>query len=188
MLAGLALRVVAAHIDNILHEKTEEQPKMPKAERNARVEWHGNLIQGSGTIVSTGSGAFGQLPVTWASRVESSDGKTSPEELLAAAQASCYAMQFSSNLAKAGYQPELLDVSATATFEPPKITTMKIDVRGRVPGLSDSEFKRIAAEAEQGCPVANALRNNVDLQVNAQLESQQATGSQDFAHPSEHGV
>jgi osmotically inducible protein OsmC len=119
--------------------------------------------------------------------VESSNGKTSPEELLAAAQASCYAMQFSSNLAKAGYQPELLNVSATATFEPPKITTMKIDVSGRVPGMTDGEFKRIAAEAEQGCPVSNALRNNVNMQVNAQLENPQGMGSQDFTHSSESG-
>jgi osmotically inducible protein OsmC len=144
---------------------------MPKAERNAQVEWRGNLTQGSGAIVSTGSGALGQLPVTWASRVESSDGKTSPEELIAAAQAACYAMAFSNTLAKAGYQPELLNVSAVCTFEPPRITTMRIEVRARVPEISESELKRIADEAEKGCPVANALRNNVDLQVTAQLES-----------------
>jgi len=144
---------------------------MPKAERNAQVEWSGSLQQGSGTIVSTGSGAFGQLPVTWASRIESSDGKTSPEELIAAAQAACYAMAFSGSLARAGYEPEQLNVSATCTFEPPKITTMKIEARGRVPGISEEEFKRIADEAVNGCPVANALRNNVDMQVTAQLES-----------------
>jgi len=144
---------------------------MPKAERNAQVEWRGSLTEGSGTIVSTGSGALGQLPVTWSSRIESSDGKTSPEELIAAAQAACYAMAFSGSLARAGYQPELLNVSAVCTFEPPKITTMRIEVSGRVPGISESEFKRIADEANEGCPVANALRNNVDLQVTAQLES-----------------
>ena len=143
---------------------------MPKAERNARVEWRGSLQQGSGTIVSTGSGAFGQLPVTWASRIESSDGKTSPEELIAAAQAACYAMAFSGSLTRAGHEPEQLNVSATATFEPPKITTMRIEVRGRVPGISEADFKRIADEAEKGCPVANALRNNVELTVDAQLE------------------
>jgi osmotically inducible protein OsmC len=144
---------------------------MPKAERNAQVEWRGNLTEGSGTIVSTGSGALGQPQVTWSSRIESSDGKTSPEELIAAAQAACYAMAFSGSLARAGYQPELLNVSAVCTFEPPKITTMRIEVSGRVPGIDESEFKRIADEANEGCPVANALRNNVDLQVTAKLES-----------------
>jgi osmotically inducible protein OsmC len=120
--------------------------------------------------------------------VESSDGNTSPEELMAAAQAACYAMAFSNTLANAGHQPELLNVSAVATFEPPKITTMRIDVRGRVPGITDSEFKRIAEEALNGCPVSNALRNNVDLQVNAQLESYQGGQSQTTAHATPEGV
>ncbi|MEO6458449.1 MAG: OsmC family peroxiredoxin [Chloroflexia bacterium] len=144
---------------------------MPKAERNAQVQWKGNLLQGAGTITRTGSGAFGNLPVTWAARTESSDGKTSPEELLAAAHASCFSMQFASALNKAGHPPDELNVSATCTFEPPKITTMLLQVRGRVPGIEQEEFQRIADEAEGKCPVSNALRNNLDIQVTARLDS-----------------
>ena len=90
---------------------------MLKAERRAEVEWQGSLMQGSGTIVSVGSGALQNLPVTWASRTERSDGRTSPEELLAAAHASCFAMAFSHGLAQAGTTAERLHVNATCTFE-----------------------------------------------------------------------
>ena len=144
---------------------------MPRAERTAHVEWQGNLTEGSGKITETGSGVFGVLPVTWAARTESSDGKTSPEELLAMAHAACFAMAFSNTLNKAGHPPEQLNVTATATFEPPPITTMKIDVTGRVPGLDQATFEQIAGQAQEGCPVSNALRNNVDMQVTATLES-----------------
>ena len=143
---------------------------MPKADRNAEVQWKGSLLQGAGTITRTGSGAFGNLPVTWAARTESSDGKTSPEELLAAAHASCFSMQFASVLSKAGHTPDELNVSATCTFEPPKITTMRLEIRGRVAGIDQDEFERLAGEAGEKCPVSNALRNNLDIQVNARLE------------------
>ena len=148
---------------------------MLKAERRADVVWEGDLLHGSGTIVSVGSGALGALPVTWASRTERSDGKTSPEELLAAAHAACYAMAFSHTLAQAGTPAERLSVSATCTFEQVeggfKISTMELDVRGRVPGLDEAGFEKVALQAEQGCPVSNALRNNVQIRVNAHLES-----------------
>ncbi len=148
---------------------------MLKAERRADVVWEGDLLHGSGTIVSVGSGALGALPVTWASRTERSDGKTSPEELLAAAHAACYAMAFSHTLAQAGTPAERLSVSATCTFEQVeggfKISTMDLDVRGKVPGLDEAGFEKVAQQAEQGCPVSNALRNNVQIRVNAHLES-----------------
>ena len=148
---------------------------MLKAERRAEVEWHGSLIQGSGTIVSVGSGAIGNLPVTWASRTERSDGKTSPEELLAAAHAACFAMAFSNGLAQAGTTAERLHVNATCTFEQVeggfKVSTMVLDVRGKVPGLDQAGFEKAARQAGEGCPVSNALRNNVAITVNAQLES-----------------
>ncbi len=146
-----------------------------KAERRAEVEWQGSLIQGSGTIVSVGSGAIGNLPVTWASRTERSDGKTSPEELLAAAHAACFAMAFSNGLAQAGTTAELLHVNATCTFEQVeggfKVSTMVLDVRGKVPGLDQAGFEKAAQQAGEGCPVSNALRNNVAITVNAHLES-----------------
>jgi len=148
---------------------------MLKAERRADVVWEGDLLHGSGTIVSVGSGALGALPVTWASRTERSDGKTSPEELIAAAHAACYAMAFSHTLAQAGTPAERLSVSATCTFEQVeggfKISTMDLDVRGKVPGLDEAGFEKAAQQAEQGCPVSNALRNNVQIRVNAHLES-----------------
>ena len=148
---------------------------MLKAERRAEVEWQGSLIQGSGRIVGVGSGAIGNLPVTWASRTERSDGKTSPEELLAAAHAACFAMALSHGLAQAGTTAERLHVNATCTFEQVeggfKVSTMVLDVRGRVPGLDQASFEKAAQAAGQGCPVSNALRNNVVITVNAHLES-----------------
>ncbi len=148
---------------------------MAKAERRAEVVWEGNLVHGHGKVVSVGSGALGELPITWASRTERSDGKTSPEELLAAAHAACYAMAFSHTLAQAGTPSERLTVSAICTFEQVeagfKVTTMELDVRGKVPGLDQTGFEKAAQQAEQGCPVSNALRNNVQIHVKASLES-----------------
>ncbi|PYP39030.1 MAG: osmotically inducible protein OsmC [Gemmatimonadetes bacterium] len=130
---------------------------MARAERRANVVWEGNLVHGYGKIVNVGSGALGELPITWASRTERSDGKTSPEELLAAAHA------------------ERLTVSATCAFEQVgegfKVTTMDLDVRGKVPGLDQAGFEKVAQQAEQGCPISNALRNNVQIRVIAHLES-----------------
>lgn len=147
---------------------------MAKAERRATVQWEGNLIQGSGKIVSVGSGAIAELPITWASRTERSDGKTSPEELIAAAHAGCYAMAFSHTLAQAGTPAKKLSVNATSTFEQVdgkfKISTINLDVRGIVPDLDQAGFEKAAQQAEQGCPVSNALRNNVQICVNAHLE------------------
>ena len=146
-----------------------------KAERRAEVVWQGTLVQGSGNLVSVGSGAIGNLPITWASRTERSDGKTSPEELLAASHAACYAMAFSHTLAQAGTPADQLTVDATCTFEQTesgfKVSNMALDVRGRVPGLDHAGFEKAAQQAEQGCPISNALRNNVAIHVKAQLES-----------------
>ena len=145
---------------------------MATADRRANVVWRGNLFEGSGTVDFASSEAARDLPVTWASRAERPDGRTSPEELIAAAHASCYAMALSNTLAEAGNEPEQLDISAVCTFDADqlKITTVVLDVRGRVPGLDAEDFQSIAEQAEQGCPVSNALRGNVDIQVNASLE------------------
>ena len=121
-------------------------------DRTANVQWSGNLTEGSGTITSTGSGAFSALPVTWASRTEESNGKTSPEELLAMAQAACFAMALSNTLNKAGFPPDHLNVTATYTFAPPKITTMNIQVEGTVPGLDQEQIREIAAQANKAAP------------------------------------
>jgi|SRR5579875_41898 osmotically inducible protein OsmC len=145
---------------------------MFRAERQATVIWTGDLPHGKGEL-SGRSGAFQNLPVTWASRIERPDGKTSPEELLAAAHASCYSMALSLTLANAGKQPQQLEVSTTYVFEEvngaPRITTARLDVRGKVAGASEQEFADLAHQAEQLCPVSNAVRNNVAISLNATL-------------------
>jgi lipoyl-dependent peroxiredoxin len=148
---------------------------MPKAERRAQVIWEGNLIQGHGTIVSTSSGVLANSPVTWASRTEQPDGKTSPEELIAAAHAECYAMGLAHGLATSGTPVTRLEVDAVCTLElsasGPKIQSMDLRVRGNVPGIDAAAFEQAAQAAEKSCPVSNALRNNVAIQVHAQLEN-----------------
>ena len=147
---------------------------MPQAERRAEVTWEGNLMQGHGTIVNTSSGALKDLPLTWASRTERPDGKTSPEELIATAHAECYAMGLAHSLAQSGTPVEMLDVNAVCTLNlsasGPKIQSMDLNVRGKVPGLDEAAFEKAAQVADQNCPVSNALRNNLEIRVNAQLE------------------
>ncbi len=147
---------------------------MLHAERQAEMTWEGNLAQGKGTI-RLGSRAVEELPMTWAARAEHPGGKTSPEELIAAAHAGCYAMALALTLAEAGNQPERMQVTAACTLEEvagkPRITRMDLEVRGRVPGLDAAAFEQAARQAEQLCPVSNALRNNVAIQLNAHLES-----------------
>ena len=118
------------------------------AERRASVTWRGDLMSGAGTIDEVGSGAFGPLDVSWAARAEdASGGKTSPEELIAAAHASCFAMALSHGLAQAGNAPERLQTSATVTFVPGTgITKVALSVRGTVPGARRRRRSRRAAE------------------------------------------
>ena len=144
---------------------------MATAERTAGVVWQGDLPSGEGSLTMESSGIASDLPVSWPARTEAAGGKTSPEELVAAAHASCYAMALSNVLSKGGHVPEELEVSATAAFDAGlvKITTMVLDVRGRVPGLDEAGFQEATQEAERGCPVSNALRGNVDVKVNATL-------------------
>src|ERR671939_665335 len=141
---------------------------MATAERRANVVWRGNLFEGSGTFDLVSSEAAQDMPITWASRAERPDGKTSPEELIAAAHASCYAMALSNVLAQKDAPPVRLEVEAVATFDADqvKITTVDLNVRGEVPGMSDEEFDAAAHEADQGCPVSNALRNNIEIRLN----------------------
>src|SRR5438128_417515 len=131
-------------------------------ERTAEVIWQGTLTEGHGTITQSGSGLLGRLPVSWSARTEASSGKTSPEELLAAAQASCFAMAFASNLTKAGHAPQEFFVRAACTFEKKpeggwKVATMTIFVQGRVPGIAQADYERIAQDTGQGCPISAAL-------------------------------
>jgi lipoyl-dependent peroxiredoxin len=147
---------------------------MAKIERQATAQWEGNLTEGHGKIVSVSSGTIEGLPITWEARTERSNGKTNPEELIAAAHAGCYAMAFSNTLAKAGTPAEKLSVNATSALEQVdgkfKLTTIELDVHGKVSGLDQAGFEKAALQAEQGCPVSNALRNNVQIHVKALLE------------------
>ena len=133
--------------------------------------WSGDLTSGSGRV-KPASGAFGELPVSWASRAESQKGKTSPEELIAAAHSACFSMAFSNGLSKAGHKVEELNTTAEVEFVPGTgITSVTLTVRGRIPGIEDSEFQTLAAAAKDGCPVSQALKGNVDLKLEARLES-----------------
>jgi osmotically inducible protein OsmC len=141
-------------------------------ERRAEVVWEGSLLEGSGTITKVGSGALPELPVTWTSRAESPEGRTSPEELIAAAHAACFSMALSHALAQAGNPPERLETSATVTFVPGTgVTKSALTVTGRVPGLEEQGFKEAAEGAKDGCPVSGALKGNVELTLDARLES-----------------
>jgi osmotically inducible protein OsmC len=141
------------------------------AVRRAEVTWKGSLIEGSGSIDAVGSGAFGPLDVTWAARSEeSSGGKTSPEELIAAAHAACFSMALSHGLAQAGSPAEELKASAEVTFVPGAgITEIALKVRGRVPGLDEDGFRQAAETAKDNCPVSMALAGVPEITLDASL-------------------
>jgi osmotically inducible protein OsmC len=141
-------------------------------QRRAEVTWHGSLMEGSGTIAEVPSGAFGPLDVTWASRAEQPDGRTSPEELIAAAHAACFSMALSHALAQAGNAPEELRTSAAVTFVPGTgITRIDLTVAGHVPGLDEAGFREAAEGAKVGCPVSQALAAVPEITLDARLES-----------------
>lgn len=142
------------------------------ADKQAWAEWRGDLVGGEGTIQRVGSEAFGPLPVTWAARTGDDGTMTSPEELIAAAHASCYSMALSNVLAKAGTTPTRVSTSATVTFVPGTgITRSAIDVEAEVPGIDDAAFQKAAEETKASCPVSKALAGNVELIVTARLAS-----------------
>ncbi len=144
---------------------------MANVERRAHVVWEGDLASGNGRLTEESSGAMEDAPVTFASRVERPDGKTSPEELIASAHATCYAMALSNVLAEQDAPPVRLEVDAVCTLddEALKITTVDLDVRGEVPGINEEDFESAAQEAEQLCPVSNALRGNVEIRLQTHL-------------------
>jgi len=139
-------------------------------DRNAKVTWTGSLMEGSGRIEGVGSGAFGPLDVTCASRAEEPAGRTSPEELIAAAWASCFSMALSHALAGAGTPPERLETSVTVTFQPGEgILKGAIEVVGTVPGVDRETFVEQAEAARTNCPVSMALTGVPEVTVAATL-------------------
>jgi lipoyl-dependent peroxiredoxin len=146
---------------------------MSMADRQAHTVWEGSLFEGKGELEFVSSG-IGRFPVTWASRVEKADGRTSPEELIAAAHATCYAMALSNTLAGDGTPPERLHVVATVSLDPKQgggveVTKSALEVTGTVPGLDQAGFQAAAERGEQACPISNALRGNLQITVTATL-------------------
>lgn len=143
------------------------------AVRTATVTWNGDLATGEGTVTA-GSGIFSDIPVSWPSRIEP-QGPTSPEELLAAAHAACYAMAFSAGLGRRGTPPEHLHVEAEVTFDKVGegwgVTSSRLTVLGHVDGISAADFEAAAQDAKDGCPISSALKGNLEISVDATLES-----------------
>ena len=143
------------------------------AVRTATVTWNGDLASGEGSVTA-GSGIFTDIPVSWPSRIEP-QGPTSPEELLAAAHAACYAMAFSAGLGRRGTPPEHLHVEAEVTFDKVGdgwgVTSSRLTVLGHVDGISAADFEAAAQDAKDGCPISSALKGNLEITVDATLES-----------------
>ncbi|WP_419995717.1 OsmC family protein [Streptomyces boninensis] len=137
--------------------------------RTAQTHWEGNLLEGKGTV-TLDSSKLGSYDVSWPARSEEPGGKTSPEELIAAAHSSCYSMAFSHGLAGKGYTVEQVDTQADVTFQPGEgITGIKLTVKAKVPGLSEEDFQAAAADAKANCPVSQALAGVKNITLDAQL-------------------
>ncbi len=139
------------------------------AQRKSTATWEGDLPKGEGRVSALSSGLFTDAPVTWASRTEEPDGKTSPEELIAGAHAACFSMALSNELSTRGHVPSRIFVQATCSFEDGTVTTMDLEVSATVPDLEESGFREALDAAEGSCPVSNALRGNVEIKVSGNL-------------------
>jgi osmotically inducible protein OsmC len=147
---------------------------MPQV-RHATAYWQGDLPTGGGAVTAETTSVFSELPIDWRARTEEAGGKTSPEELLAAAHAACFSMACSNNLAKDGHPAERIDVRVEVTADRREagwtVLSSRITVRGRVPGIDQATFQDAAERAKEGCPISRALKGNVELSVEATLES-----------------
>jgi osmotically inducible protein OsmC len=145
------------------------------ARREARAIWEGDLLTGSGTVEGTSSGKLDALPVSWSARTEAPGGRSSPEELLAAAHASCFSMALSADLGRARTPPKRLEVTAAVTFDKVAdkwtVVSSELTVKGDVPGATAEAFRAAAEGAKDNCPISRALKGNVTLSVNASLAS-----------------
>ena len=143
------------------------------ATREARAVWNGDLLSGTGTVSGTSSGKLNEVPVSWSARTEAPGGKSSPEELLAAAHASCFAMALSAGLARAGTPPNRLEVRSRVTFDKVgdswTVVSSELEVKGDIPGADAAKFSKAAEDAKENCPISRALKGNVKLSVKANL-------------------
>ena len=146
---------------------------MPRIERTAEAVWEGNLARGSGTLTGRSGGAFSGLPYRVATRVGKAEGETSPEELIAAAHAGCFAMSLASELTTAGNPPERLDVAATCVMDEVDgrhlVVASQLEVGARVPGLDDEAFQAAVERADEGCPISALIRASAEIRINASL-------------------
>ncbi|MCI4360502.1 MAG: OsmC family peroxiredoxin [Thermoplasmata archaeon] len=142
------------------------------AKRTAVAHWENDLLHGSGRVKGQ-TGVLPEMGISWSARTELPAGKTSPEELLAAAHAACFSMAFSNTLAKLQKPPQSVDVTATVTFDKVgdgwSVTTVDLDVVGRVPGIEAAQFQEAAQSAATNCPISRALKGNVEVKVSARL-------------------
>lgn len=143
--------------------------------RQADANWSGDLLAGGGAVSAVSSGIFTDQAISWRARTEDAQGETSPEELLAAAHASCYSMAVSNELAKAGHAPERVDVSVVVTADKTDagwtVLASAITLRARVPGIDESTFQEQANAAMGGCPISRAISDSVEISLDATLES-----------------
>ena len=144
-------------------------------ERRAHATWEGDLKRGVGHFDLESSHSVENQEVTFASRFEEPGGKTSPEELIAAAHATCLSMALSNGLAQAGHPPTKLETEAICTLDQTDggfaITKMRLEVRGEVDGLDEEGFRKAAEDAKENCPVSKALAGNIELELDARLGS-----------------
>ena len=141
--------------------------------RRAEAHWSGDLASGGGAVTAATSGIFADQATTWRARTEASEGKTSPEELLAAAHAACYSMAVSNELSKAGFVPTRVDVVVEIDADKAEkgwtVQRSRITLRANVPNIDEDTFQRVAALAKDGCPISRAIVGNVELDVDATL-------------------
>ncbi len=143
--------------------------------RQGTAHWSGDLLAGGGAVSATTTGVFTEQPITWRARAEAAEGKTSPEELLAAAHAACYSMAVSNELSRAGHVPERVDVTVDVTADKTDagwtVLSSAITLRARVPGCDVATFNEKAEAAKSGCPISRAISGSVDITLDATLES-----------------
>jgi lipoyl-dependent peroxiredoxin len=145
---------------------------LPRIERRAEVVWEGNVARGHG-LLTAASGAFSELPLTLATRIAAPEGQTSPEELIAAAHAGCYAMSLTSELVKLGKTPDRVEVDATCVMDEVGdrhlVVASQLEVRARAPELDDDTFLAAVAEADAGCPISALIRASAEVRIDASL-------------------
>src|SRR5437899_5329254 len=146
---------------------------MPRIERRAESVWEGNLARGTGTIFARSSGAF-ELPYSLATRIGNPEGKSSPEELIAAAHAGCFATSLAGELTAAGFAPERLSVTATCVMDEVEgkghlVVASNVEAEAHVPGIAEGDFQRVVAEADAGCPIATLIRGTARIELGPRL-------------------